>query len=377
MSLAFQTRACKRKTISGVGRMRMRRSTSPGSSDQDQLRVAVVIPCYKVTSHVLEVIAAIGSEVTRIFCVDDFCPDGSGDLIEQRNTDPRVRVLRHERNKGVGGAVITGYRAALEEDIEVVIKVDGDGQMDPKLIPYFLEPIAMREVDYAKGNRFFSAKSIKSMPRLRLFGNAVLSFTTKLSSGYWSIFDPTNGYTAIHSRALSLIDLETISERYFFETDMLIRLGEARAAVADVPMHAVYGDEVSGLKINLILGEFLFKHLKATIRRIIYLYFLRDFSFASLNLLVGGILFLFGLSFGIYEWAVSVRTGVPATAGTVMLSVMPIIAGMQMLLFFFSSDIASEPKASLQRRTHVPKLTPMPEVVGGAIAADFVKARKR
>lgn len=329
---------------------------------RDPLKVAVVVPSYKVTDHVLGVIEAIGPEVSRIFCVDDCCPDGSGDFIEKNNTDPRVCVLRHERNKGVGGAVITGYRAALTEGIDVVVKVDGDGQMDPKLISFFIEPISTKEADYTKGNRFFSATSISSMPRVRLFGNAVLSFITKLSSGYWSIFDPTNGYTAIHSRTLSSINLQALSERYFFETDMLIQMGESRAVVVDVPMHAVYGDEVSGLKIKVILGEFLRKHLKATIRRIVYLYFLRDFSLASLNLLVGALLFSFGSVFGLYEWIVSVRTGVPATAGTVMFSVMPIIAGLQMLLFFLSSDIASEPKSPLQKRTYVPKLTPKPKM---------------
>ena len=214
--------------------------TSSDSSARDPLRIAVVVPSYKFTDHVLGVIEAIGPEVSRIFCVDDCCPDGSGDFIEKNNTDPRVRVLRHERNKGVGGAVVTGYRAALEESVDVVVKVDGDGQMDPKLIPFFTEPIATQEADYAKGNRFFSATSISSMPRVRLLGNAVLSFMTKLSSGYWSIFDPTKGYTAIHSRTLSSINLDALSERYFFETDMLIRLGESRAVVVDVPMHAVY-----------------------------------------------------------------------------------------------------------------------------------------
>ena len=193
---------------------------------------------------------------------------------------------------------------------------------------------------------------------VRLFGNAALSFLTKLSSGYWSIFDPTNGFTAAHSRVLAALDLDVLSERYFFETDMLIRLGEIRAVVVDVPMRAVYGDEESGLRISRILGEFLRKHLKAILRRIVYQYFLRDFSFASLNLMLGFILFTFGTVFGAVEWLASIRTGVPATAGTVMLSVMPIIAGLQMLLFFFSSDIASEPKRPLQGRAHLPSLEP-------------------
>lgn len=336
--------------------------------------VAVVIPCYRVSRHVLAVIEKIGPEISRIFAVDDCCPEGSGDLIEREVSDPRVRVLRNEKNKGVGGAMVTGYRAALAEDIDIVVKVDGDGQMDPGLIERFVRPIAAGEADYAKGNRFFSATAVRSMPGIRLFGNAALSFLTKLSSGYWSIFDPTNGFTAVHRRVLAALDLGVLSERYFFETDMLIRLGEIRAVVVDVPMRAVYGDEESGLRINRILGEFPRKHLKAIHRRIVYQYFLRDFSFASLNLMLGFILFAFGTVFGAVEWVTSIRTGVPATAGTVMLSVMPIIAGLQMVLFFFSSDIASEPERPLQGRAHLPSLEPEPtsglERVSGTAASD-------
>ena len=328
------------------------------NSQLEMVKVAVVIPCYKVTDHVVDVISAIGPEVSHIFAVDDCCPEQSGDFIEKNVTDARVSVLRHEQNKGVGGAVITGYRAALERDIDVVVKVDGDGQMDPVLIPRFLAPILSGEADYAKGNRFFSATAVRDMPGVRLFGNAVLSFMTKISSGYWSVFDPTNGYTAIHRNTLASLDLRALSERYFFETDMLIRLGEVRAVVTDVPMLAVYGDEVSGLKIKRILAEFLGKHLKATIRRIVYQYFLRDFSLASLNLMAGFSLFIFGCLFGAVEWVISAQSGVPATTGTVMLAVLPIITGLQMLLFFFSSDIASEPTKPLQARNSLFALDP-------------------
>ena len=322
------------------------------------MHVAVVIPCYKVIQHVADVIDRIGPEVERIYAVDDCCPDKSGDFIEANITDPRVTVLRNPVNKGVGGAVISGYRAALEDGIDIVVKVDGDGQMDPTLIPIFIEPLKAGEADYAKGNRFFSASAVRDMPRIRLFGNAVLSFMTKLSSGYWSSFDPTNGYTAIHRRAIASLDLSVLSERYFFETDMLIRLGELRAVVVDIPMRAIYADEVSGLKIGSILGEFLGRHLYATIRRIVYLYFLRDFNLASLNLLIGSLLLTFGTLFGLWEWGVSIRTGVPATTGTVMLSVMPIIVGIQMLLFFLGYDIAAEPKRPVQRSAVLASLRP-------------------
>ncbi|GFE66211.1 hypothetical protein KIN_32850 [Litoreibacter roseus] len=267
-------------------------------------------------------------------------------------------MIRHEVNKGVGGAVITGYRQALADGMDIVVKPDGDGQMNPDLIPLFTEPILSGDADYSKGNRFFSARAVRGMPGVRLLGNAMLSFMAKLSSGYWSIFDPTNGYTAIHTRAVAALELDRLSERYFFESDMLIRLGDLRAVVLDIPMRAVYADEVSGLKIRAVVTEFLGKHLAATFKRIVYLYFLRGFSLASLNLFFGGLLLLFGVIFGAVEWGASIRSGVPATTGTVMMSVLPVISGLQMLLFFFSYDISAEPRRRVQRQAVIASLSP-------------------
>lgn len=322
------------------------------------MRIGVVIPCYKVRKHILGVIAAIGPEVEAIFAIDDCCPEGSGDLIRDQVRDPRVQVLRHDVNQGVGGAVITGYRAGLAAGMDIMVKIDGDGQMDPGLLPRFLAPLLAGDADYAKGNRFFSVSEVRRMPAIRLFGNACLSFMTKLSSGYWSIFDPTNGYTAIHRRALEIIDHRTLSRRYFFETDMLIRLGELRAVVVDIPMRPVYGDEVSGLRIGKVLGEFLWKHVRATIRRIVYSYFLRDFNIASISLLFGVGFLLFGVTFGAIEWILSARSGEPATTGTVFLAALPIILGFQMLLFFLGYDTNAEPKRPVQRQSVLAYLLP-------------------
>lgn len=322
------------------------------------MRIAVVVPCYKVTKHVVSVLARIGPEVERIYAVDDACPDKSGDFIESNCSDPRVTVIRHEVNKGVGGAVISGYRAALADEMDIVVKIDGDGQMAPELLPLFVQPIIAGEADYTKGNRFFSGSAIREMPAIRLFGNAALSFLTKLSSGYWSIFDPTNGYTAIHARAIAAMELDRLAERYFFESDMLIRLGDLRAVVVDIPMKAVYADEESGLRISNTIWSFLGRHLLATLKRIVYFYFLRDFSIASLNLVFGVCLLFFGVIFGAVEWVASSSSGVPATTGTVMLSVLPIISGLQMLLFFFGYDISTEPKRPIQQQSVVASLKP-------------------
>lgn len=311
--------------------------------------IAVVVPCFRVSKHILGVIEGIGPEVRRIYVVDDKCPESSGDVVERKSSDLRVKVLRHETNKGVGGAVMTGYRAALAEGADIIVKIDGDGQMDPALLPSFVSPLIAGEADYAKGNRFYSIETTRQMPAMRLFGNAVLSFMTKLSSGYWGLFDPTNGYTAIHRKAALCIDFSSVSERYFFETDMLIKLGDVRAVVVDIPMVARYQDEVSNLKIKSIVADFLGRHIAATFRRIFYNYFVRDFNAASLNFLAGLILFLFGCVFGALSWRHSVITGIPTTTGTVMLAVLPIVAGLQMLLFFLGFDMSKEPNRPLQR----------------------------
>jgi glycosyltransferase involved in cell wall biosynthesis len=310
--------------------------------------LAVVIPSYRVKAHILDVIARIGPEVAMIFVVDDACPDGSGAFVGEQCRDPRVRVLRHEVNRGVGGAMMTGYRAALGAGADIIVKVDGDGQMDPALIPHIARPVLARQADYAKGNRFHSLWNVRRMPRVRLYGNAALSFMTKLSSGYWGIFDPTNGYTAIHAAALERIEFANVSERYFFETDMLINLGNARAVVADVPMEAVYADEVSNLRIRNELWPFLHTHLRELVKRIFYTYFLRDFSPATLQLLIGTIFLLFGTIYGAAEWYRSVSTGEIASTGTVMIAVLPIILGVQLLLNFLAFDMANEPKVPIQ-----------------------------
>ena len=221
------------------------------------MRIAVAIPSYKVHAHVLDVIARVPPQVERIYVVDDKCPQDSGAFVQQHCTDPRVRVIFHDENQGVGGAVVSGYRAALEDGMDIVVKVDGDGQMDPALIAHFTRPIERGRADYTKGNRFYRPESLKGMPPIRLFGNAALSFINKLSTGYWSIMDPTHGCTAIHTSVLREMPLHKLEKRYFFETDMLYHLHTMRAVVHDVPMDAVYADEESSLKVSKVLPEFM------------------------------------------------------------------------------------------------------------------------
>lgn len=332
-------------TVSQLNVSRVPRVGSTASAP----RVAVVIPCYRVARSVLSVLERIGPECWRIYVVDDACPEGSGDAVVAACQDPRVRVLRHAENQGVGGAVITGYRAALADGAMVIVKIDGDGQMAPELLPAFVAPIVSGQADYTKGNRFYDLAQIRQMPGVRIFGNAVLSFMAKLSTGYWDLFDPTNGYTAISARVLARLQLEKISRRYFFETDLLFRLSTIRACVIDIPMDAIYDGEVSNLRISRVLGEFLLKHLRNACKRVFYNYYLRDFSVASLELVLGIILLSFGLIFGTIHWIESARAGVETAAGTVMLSALPVLTGLQLLLAFINFDIASTPRRPIHQ----------------------------
>lgn len=314
------------------------------------MNIVVVIPCYKVTEQILKVIADIPPLIKKIYCVDDACPNGSGDVIREQSKDKRVVLLRHLENQGVGGAMVTGYKAALEDGADIIVKLDGDGQMDPALIPLFTKPIEEGVCDYTKGNRFYYIENVKAMPRVRLFGNAILSFMTKISSGYWHLFDPTNGYTAVHASMLKNIPLEKLDKRYFFEIDILFRLNLIRANVQDVPMKAIYADEQSNLKIKDVILPFLGKHCRNIFKRIIYNYFLRDFSVASVEIFLSLPLIIFGILFGISQWIESSNEGFEASAGTVMLSALPIIIGMQFLLSFLNFDIENTPKSPIHPR---------------------------
>lgn len=305
--------------------------------------LAVVIPAYKVSTHITGVLREIGPEVTHIFVIDDACPDGSG-KVATKSKDKRVKVLTHDENQGVGGAVITGYRAALEAGVDVVVKLDGDGQMDPSMISELVAPIFAGKADYTKGNRFDSLTGLREMPGLRVFGNGVLSLMSKVASGYWNVTDPTNGFTAIHRDVLKALPLDMVSKRFFFESDMLFRLSLARAVVWDIPMDARYGDEKSNLSIFRAVFEFPRKHFVNFHKRLFYNYYLRDMNAASLELPLGAALGWFGLVFGAVKFGESVSSGVAATAGTVMLSAVPLILGFQLVLAFLSADIAAVPK---------------------------------
>lgn len=308
--------------------------------------IAVVIPSYRVRDHIEQVIGSIGPEVSAIYVVDDKCPDNSGRHVVENVTDDRVEVIFHEYNQGVGGATLTGMLKAAENGADIIVKIDGDGQMDPDFIPAFAGVIAAGEADYAKGNRFFELESLKTMPRTRLIGNAGLSFLAKFSTGYWHVLDPTNGFVAIHASLIPLLPIEKISKRYFFESDILFRLNVISARVVDIPMQSYYGDEVSSMKPMQEIPRFAIAHLRNFAKRIFYNYFVRDFSIASLELFLGIVFTVFGTIYGILNW----NGHTPATAGTVMVAALPILIGIQLIIAFFNFDIQAVPRSTLHLR---------------------------
>jgi glycosyltransferase involved in cell wall biosynthesis len=318
------------------------------TAEPAQQRIAVIIPCYRVAATIAAVVAGIDDAVWRIYCVDDASPDDTATALQSvAKGDARVRVVSRAVNGGVGAAVLDGYAAARADGADVLVKIDGDGQMNPEFISAFAAPILAGEADYVKGNRFFNIEVVKRMPGRRLIGNAGLSFLTKMSSGYWDIFDPTNGYTAIHAGVSALLPADRIHHRYFFESDMLFRLGTLRARIIELPIDAFYGDEVSHLNVWHCLLTFPFLHIRNMLKRIIYGYFLRNFSSASLNLVIGLLLILLGGGYGGYMWWKNAETGTFASAGTVMLSALPFLTGMQLVLSFLTYDMQMTPSSPI------------------------------
>ena len=291
-----------------------------------------------------------------IYVVDDCCPEASGRVVEEVVDDPRVTVIRNSRNLGVGGATLTGYRAAFEDGANIAVKLDGDGQMDATLIPDLIQPLIRGDADYVKGNRFYFLGSLRGMPRTRLFGNAVLSFVAKFTTGYWNVMDPTNGFTALRLELLPFLETEKIHSRYFFETDMLFRLGLLRAVVQDYPMDAKYDDENSSLKLSTALLTFSFRHLRNFFKRVFYVYFLRDFSAGTIQLVSGTGCLAFGMIFGAVHWIDSIAKGEVASAGTVMVAGLPIMVGIQLLIAAINWDISSTPTRPIHLRLRIERL---------------------
>ena len=313
--------------------------------DLSQKAIAAVIPCYRVEREIATLISSLPGYLKYIIVVDDASPDETSKIVMQAaESDQRIVLIRHASNQGVGGAMLTGFQKALELNARIVVKIDGDGQMDPAQLPNLLSPIIQGRADYTKGNRFRDFQALQKMPVVRRVGNMALGFLTKAATGYWNLFDPTNGFVAIHSKVLEQLPLERLDRTYFFETSMLASLYLLGAVVKDVPMPARYGGEVSNLSVRRSLIEFPMKLLKTFLRRLILKNLIYDFSMASIYMLASLPLLLFGLIFGISKWAQYSALKLPAPTGTVMLPTLSVLLGIQFLIAAIEIDLRSTPK---------------------------------
>ena len=306
-------------------------------------RITVVLPAYNEARHIAQVIETMPKLVDCVIVVDDCSKDNTYEAAAAC-ADSRVVAVRLEENQGVGGAMVAGYRRAMELGADIVVKMDADGQMIPDYLPRLLDALIEGGYDYAKGNRFLASESLGQMPKLRLFGNIALTFLTKLASGYWHIFDPQNGYTAIKASALGVLDLNHIHKRFFFENDMLVHLNFLSFRVKDVAIPARYGEEVSHLSPFRIMVTFPSLLLRRFLRRIYQKYVLRDFSPIALFFLLGTLLFGWGTGYGLYLWIKASGTLNPTPTGTIMFALLPLILGFQLLLQAIVLDIQESPK---------------------------------
>lgn len=302
-----------------------------------------MIPCYNHGQHIGTVIERLPDFVDRIVVVDDSSTQPLPDFNSER-----VEVIRTPKNLGVGGATVTGLKKLLETDPFIIVKMDADGQMDPRYIPDLLDPLIAGRAEYAKGNRFHDFESIRRIPFMRRIGNLALSFLTKIATGYWNNFDPNNGFFAIRADLLEKVKVDRLHKRYFFETSLIAQLYFHRARIRDVAMPSIYLGESSGLKVWKELFRFPPRLLKTFVRRMVLSYFIYDFNMASLYMLFGIPLFLFGTVYGLIVWITNASRGVLTSTGTIMLIALTIILGFQLILQAIQIDIGKSPKSSGQ-----------------------------
>jgi len=313
-------------------------------------KIAVIVPCYRVRDHILDVCESMPEWVDYIVLVDDACPERTGKFAKERLEDSRCRIIVHPKNLGVGGAMKSGYREALKTDATIFIKIDGDGQMDASELEALIQPLISGSADFAKGNRFYDVKAFYQMPFGRRLGNLGLTLLAKFATGYWDVSDPTNGYVAIHRSALELLDIHKMDNGYFFECKQLVELNIIRAVIAEIPMPAKYGNESSSLSIRKTLLVFPFKLMRAFTRRIVWRYFVYSMGATTIFLSLGGILFTGSLVFGLHRWYLGAFGDHAQSAGTVALGLFPAIIGFQMLLQAMILDILEKPSQPIQTK---------------------------
>jgi glycosyltransferase involved in cell wall biosynthesis len=301
--------------------------------------VAVVVPAYNEEALVGSTVQGIPAFVDHVIVVDD----GSKDETAARAQagDERVEVIAHERNQGVGAAIVTGYKRAIALDVDVTCVMAADGQMDPDDLETLVRGVALGETDYAKANRLFTGQAWQLIPRTRYLGNAALSFLTKIASGYWHVADSQSGYTAVSLESLKLLDLDRIYRRYGFPNDFLVHLNVFNRRVRDYPSRPIYGvGERSGIRLRHVVPKISWLLMKGFFWRMGQKYVIRDFHPLVLFYMLGLTLFLAGMLLGLVETGLRIA-GNPIPFATIVLVALFVISGLQLLLFAMWFDMES------------------------------------
>jgi glycosyltransferase involved in cell wall biosynthesis len=325
--------------------------TRVGLKRASDVHLAAVLPAYNVARELGAVLRSMPPLFASVIVVDDGSSDQTGAIADRyAELDRRIVVVRHDKNRGVGGAMLTGFRIAIDAGADIVVKVDADGQMPLWLVPELVEPLIRGAADYTKGNRFRDFQALRAMPLARRIGNVALSFLAKAATGYWRTFDPTNGFVAIRCDVLSQLPLQKIDPTYFFEISMLSHLYLIDAVVKEIPMPARYAGETSSLSIARVLRQFPRRLLWSLSRRLMLKNFVYDFNLASLHLAVGLPLLATGVGFGAWQWfRYAERLHEAAPTGTVVLPALMIMVGVQLLLSAAQYDLESVPREPINQ----------------------------
>src|SRR5919202_2045047 len=306
----------------------------------DEKRVAVVVPAHNEEKLIAATVAGIPYFVDRIYVVDDASTDATVETARALD-DKRVEVLTHERNLGVGGAIVTGYKRALEERMDVTCVMAADNQMDPADLEKLVRPVARGEVDYARANRLFTGQAWQQIPHYRYLGNAVLSMLTKIASGYWHVADSQSGYTALGLKTLELLDLDRVYRNYGFPNDMLVHLNVIDARVRDFPSRPIYGvGERSGIRLRRVVPRISWLLAKGFFWRLREKYVIRDFHPLVFFYGLGLLMTFAGLALGVAETVLRIL-GNAIPAATVVLIALLLIFGSQFTLFAMWFDMES------------------------------------
>jgi glycosyltransferase involved in cell wall biosynthesis len=301
--------------------------------------VAVVVPAYNEEALVGSTVEGIPSFVDSIIVVDDGSKDDTA--ARAQSADKRVEVISHEKNQGVGSAIVTGYKRAIALGVDVTAVMAADGQMDPDDLEMLVRAVALGETDYAKANRLFTGQAWQLIPRTRYLGNAALSFLTKIASGYWHVADSQSGYTAVNLETLKLLDLDRVYRRYGFPNDFLVHMNVFNRRVRDYPSRPIYGvGERSGIRLRHVVPKISWLLLKGFFWRMGQKYVIRDFHPLILFYTLGIVLFGAGMALGIAEVVLRIL-GNPITSATIVLVALLVISGLQLLLFAMWFDMES------------------------------------